>query len=399
MGIIVCLKSIISRSLFKTVEIALKSRYRVGFFCIYDRIMIMKRIAKEIKRRSKTFKLRWRYIVYTVGVMLGATVLSAMMHQYFIHNNNVSMIYALAVVVVSCITPGYFYGVVASIISVIGVNYFFTAPYWALNFSLTGYPITFFTLLVASIITSTLVTGYRERDRARHEAEAEKMRGNLLRAMSHDIRTPLTSIAGASSALLENEAGIDISQRRALIADIYDNSQWLIRMVENLLSVTRIQGKGKPLQKTDELAEEVIAQAITQVRKRFPSQVITVKVEGDPVLVPMDGTLVSQVIINLIENAIFHSGATAAIEVSARPTEREMEFTIRDHGRGIDPVRIQKLLNGHIASEEMGDSSRGMGIGLSICAAIVRAHGGDISARNMESGGAAFTFCLPFEQS
>lgn len=381
---------------FKTLYVQ-KSRCILGFLYICDKIMCMRNLFNEFKRRAKTFTLQWRFVGYTLGVMLGATLLSALMHQYFMHNNNVSMIYALAVVVVSCITPGYFYGVVASLISVFGVNYFFTAPYWALNFSLTGYPITFLTLLVASIITSTLVTGYRERDRARHEAEAEKMRGNLLRAMSHDIRTPLTSISGASSALLENEAEIDTAQRRALIGDIYDNSQWLIRMVENLLSVTRIQGKGKPLQKTDELPEEVIAQAITQVRKRFPAQAIKVKVEGDPVLVPMDGTLVSQVIINLIENAIFHSGSTEAIEVYAAPAQTQMEFSIRDYGKGIDPNRIQRLMNGQILSNEMSDSTRGMGIGLSICAAIVRAHGGDISARNTEGGGAIFTFDIPLE--
>lgn len=106
-------------------------------------------------------------MVETLLIMLAATALSFVLHEFFIQNNNVSMIYALAVVVVSCITPGYFYGILASLISVIGVNYFFTMPYWAFNFSLTGYPLTFFIMLITSIITSTLVTGYRERERAR----------------------------------------------------------------------------------------------------------------------------------------------------------------------------------------------------------------------------------------
>lgn len=110
----------------------------------------------------------------TLLIMLAATALSFVLHEFFIQNNNVSMIYALAVVVVSCITPGYFYGVLASLISVIGVNYFFTMPYWAFNFSLTGYPLTFFIMLITSIITSTLVTGYRERERARTERDKEK---------------------------------------------------------------------------------------------------------------------------------------------------------------------------------------------------------------------------------
>ena len=129
-------------------------------------------------------------MVETLLIMLAATALSFVLHEFFIQNNNVSMIYALAVVVVSCITPGYFYGVLASLISVIGVNYFFTMPYWAFNFSLTGYPLTFFIMLITSIITSTLVTGYRERERARTERDKEKLRSNLLRAISHDLRTP-----------------------------------------------------------------------------------------------------------------------------------------------------------------------------------------------------------------
>ena len=119
----------------------------------------MKENAAGIKKRILAFRLGWKPMVETLLIMLAATALSFVLHEFFIQNNNVSMIYALAVVVVSCITPGYFYGVLASLISVIGVNYFFTMPYWAFNFSLTGYPLTFFIMLITSIITSTLVTG------------------------------------------------------------------------------------------------------------------------------------------------------------------------------------------------------------------------------------------------
>jgi len=362
---------------------------------MYGKIMRMKKVIREMKRRIRTFRLQWRPMGYTLLVMLGATALSALLNESFIHNNNVSMIYALAVVVVSCITPGYFYGVLASLISVIGVNYFFTLPFWALNFSLTGYPITFLTLLVASVITSTLVTGYRERDRARYEAEAEKLRANLFRSISHDIRTPLTSISGASFTLLESGASIGQEESRALLTDIHENAQWLIRMVENLLTVTRIHGGGKLLQKAPEMAEEVVAQAVSQVRRRFPAQVINVSAEGEPVLIPMDGTLVCQVLINLMENAIFHSGSTAPIAVCAVTDGSRAIFTVQDSGNGIDEARIRRLLDGHIDASGAGDNARGMGIGLSICAAIVKAHSGEISACNADGGGAVFSFSLP----
>ena len=172
----------------------------------------MKENAARIKKRILAFRLGWRPMVETLLIMLAATALSFVLHEFFIQNNNVSMIYALAVVVVSCITPGYFYGVLASLISVIGVNYFFTMPYWAFNFSLTGYPLTFFIMLITSIITSTLVTGYRERERARTERDKEKLRSNLLRAISHDLRTPLTSISGSSSLLLSGWENIGMKK-------------------------------------------------------------------------------------------------------------------------------------------------------------------------------------------
>lgn len=335
--------------------------------------------------------------LYTVLVMAGATLLSAALYRFFIQTNNVSIIYALAVVVVACITPGYFYGIAASLISVFGVNYFFTAPYWKLNFTLTGYPITFFMLLVASIITSTLVTGYRERDRAKNEAETEKLRSNLLRAISHDLRTPLTSISGASAALLENGAEIDTPDKQALLTDIHDNAEWLIRMVENLLSVTRIQGSGTPIQKTPEMAEEVVAQAVAQIRHRFPNQKLKVRVPETPLIVPMDGTLIGQVLINLIENAIYHSGTSDPIEIKAETKGGKAICSVRDHGKGIDPVYIRRMLDGHIDTNRASDGNRGMGIGLSICAAIIRAHGGEITARNCAAGGALFSFILPLE--
>lgn len=340
----------------------------------------------------RAFHLEARAMIYTLMIMLAATMVSAVLHTFFIQNNNVSIIYTLAVVIVACVTPGYFYGVVASLISVVGVNYFFTLPYWAFDFSQTGYPITFLTLLVASIITSTLVTGYRERDRIRLEAENEKLRGNLLRAISHDLRTPLTSISGASVALLDDEEMDEIS-REALLKDIHDNSEWLIRMVENLLSVTRMQGAAS-IQKSPEMAEEIAAHAVSQIRRRFPGQKLNVCVPSIARIIEMDGTLIEQVLINLIENAIYHSGSDGAIEVKIE-TEDNAKISVRDHGRGIDVPLVMKLFDGYIDPNRTGDQNRGMGIGLSLCAAIVRAHGGEISARNAEDGGACFSFTLP----
>ncbi len=358
----------------------------------------MKNIAVRIEKRVKAFRLSWRPATETLLIMLAATALSFVLHEFFIQNNNVSMIYALAVVVVSCVTPGYFYGVVASLISVIGVNYFFTLPYWAFNFSMTGYPITFFIMLITSIITSTLVTGYRERERAQMERDKEKLRSNLLRAISHDLRTPLTSISGASSLLLSNWKSIDEENRCALLRDIHENSEWLVRMVENLLSVTKMHGDGGGIQKVPDMAEDIVAHAAAQVRRRFPECRLKVVAAEEPFEVPMDSTLIEQVIINLIENAIYHSGSDEPITVKAEPVGGNAVFTVRDHGKGVDVGRMMWLMEGHVETDRPGDKGRGMGIGLSLCNSIVKAHGGSMSAENSLDGGAIFSFTLPVEK-
>lgn len=357
----------------------------------------MKKTLQRIGKRISNFRIEAKPMAYTLLIMTGATLISFILHNLFILNNNVSMIYALAVVLVACVAPNYFYGVIASLISVIGVNYFFTAPYWELNFTMTGYPITFFLMLVTSIITNTLVIGYRERHRAIMEVEKEKLRSNLLRAISHDLRTPLTAISGSSAVLLEDRGDISSKDSRALLTDIHDNAQWLIRMVENLLSVTRIQSGVSAVKKVPEMAEEIVANAVLQVRKRFPGQAISIKVDDEPREVPMDGILIVQVIINLIENAIFHSGVTGPIQVSAHVGESEALFSVRDHGNGVDVQRVEKYMAGYVDPDRTGDSSRGMGIGLSLCAAIVSAHGGTLRAGNAEDGGAVFSFTLPLK--
>ena len=212
------------------------------------------------------------------------------------------------------------------------------------------------------------------------ESEREKMRGNLLRAISHDIRTPLAGISGA-------------------IANIQEESQWLIRMVENLLSVTRLDENAANLKKSAEAAEEVVADAVGRIHKRFPSRDIQVSVPKEYLEVPMDGTLIAQVLINLLENAVKFSSETAPIEVSLRKEGSNAVFAVADHGKGILPEELSTLFSGvRTHAEPSADSSRGMGIGLSICKTIVSAHGGQIGVENRPSGGAIFRFTLPLDE-
>ena len=164
-------------------------------------------------------------------------------------------IFILTVLLISRFTTGYLFGTLAAVLSVVGTNYIFTYPYWAVNFTLSGYPLTFLTMLVVSLVTCTMTTKIKRQEDLRIEAAREKMRANLLRSVSHDIRTPLTSIIGSTSAMIENP-DLPEEDRLLLLTDVRDDAQWLIRVVENLLSITRMGDTTTRLVKNPEPAEE-----------------------------------------------------------------------------------------------------------------------------------------------
>lgn len=228
------------------------------------------------------------------------------------------------------------------------------------------------------------------------DSEKEKMRGNLLRAISHDLRTPLTGIYGASSVILDRGDLMNKQTRDSMIADIKEDSQWLIRMVENLLSVTRIDEETMLVNKQPEAVEEIVGETISRTRKRFTNRVITAKVPDELLIVPMDAMLIIQVLLNMIENAIKNSDEHTPIHVSVSEQDGFAVFEVIDSGTGISEQNIQELLNGEIVyGNKSSDSSRGMGIGLSICSSIIRAHDGRMEAVNRLEGGAVFRFMLP----
>ena len=231
------------------------------------------------------------------------------------------------------------------------------------------------------------------------EKEKENMRSNLLRAISHDLRTPLTGILGASSAILENGERISSQARQQLIQDIREDADWLLRMVENVLSVTRIGPQASGLRKVPEAVEEVIAQAVNRCRKRLPGLSLTVRVPEEFVMAPMDSTLIEQVLINLIENAYKYGRSAQPVEVTVCTAGENVRFVVQDHGPGIAPELLPVLFEGFLGRDgQSADSSRGLGIGLSICRSIITAHGGTIQAENRPGGGAQFVFTLPLEE-
>ena len=255
-----------------------------------------------------------------------------------------------------------------------------------------------------SIMTSQLILAierqklFEKQQKILVETEKEKMRSNLLRAVSHDLRTPLTCILFSATTHLENENTITKEESKKLLQDIMQDAQWLIHMVENLLAITRINNEKAVIKKQPEAVEEVVAQTIAKMKKRFPNCQIHASVPDEFIMIPMDATLIIQVLVNLLENAIRHSHSTEPISLTVIYTEQEAVFSIKDKGIGLKPEELPHIFEG-VSTEKTGDSTRGLGIGLSICKAIISAHKGTISAENNIDGGATFRFFLPKERS
>lgn len=333
---------------------------------------------------------------------LGVSTLLAYMFFHFGHKNsaNIALIYILALIVIALNTTGYLYGIAASVFCVACVNTIFTYPYFKMDFTLDGYPVTFLGMLAISIVTSTVTTRMKqqkaaldEREHKLAEADKERIRANLLRAVSHDLRTPLTSIIGSSASYLEDYQKLTEEERLELVSNINEDSHWLLNMVENLLTVTRIQNDAGTVHKSPEVVEEVVGEAIARVRKRFPGLTLHVNMPNEFLMIPMDATLIEQVLINLTENAYIHSHSNQSIDMMIENNPDSVAFRIRDYGIGLDESQLPVIFDGKY-NGNTADSHRGIGIGLSICKTIMTAHGGTIQALN-HADGAEFTFSLP----
>jgi two-component system sensor histidine kinase KdpD len=357
-----------------------------------------------MKHRSKKqaeplFLFSWKDLTITLLILTAAAAVSFLLNSIDGSDTYVPMIFVMAVFLISKYTNGYLFGIVSSFIGVILVNYIFTYPYFAFNFTISGYPITFISMFIISIMTSTMTTQIKKQERIKIEADKEKMRGNLLRAVSHDLRTPLTSILGTTSALIENGDKISVEQQRRLLQESHDEAEWLIRIVENLLSVTRMNGGKAKINKVPEAVEEIVGEAVRKFKKRFPDAGISVSVPDELLLVPMDAILIEQVVINLLENAVIHGKNKNGIAVSVIKKNDMAMFTVSDQGVGISEEAFKHLFDGYLSGKEEddSDSKRNMGIGLSVCRSIVKVHGGELTAKNQDNGGAKFSFNLPLE--
>ena len=246
-----------------------------------------------------------------------------------------------------------------------------------------------------------------ERDRARAEQERaailaknEQLRADLLRSISHDLRTPLTAISGNADILLEEGAPLDDASRRRLLADIYDDALWLNDLVENLLAVTKLENGTLRLNISCELVQEVIDEALLHVNRKSKEHAIDVTIEDDLLLARMDAHLIVQVIVNLVNNAIQYTPAGSHISISSRRQGNFALVSVSDDGPGISDADKERIFESfYTASHGLADGRRSMGLGLALCRSIVTALGGTIEVEDNVPQGTSFVFTLPAEEA
>ncbi len=236
----------------------------------------------------------------------------------------------------------------------------------------------------------------REKQEAAVLAKNEQLRANLLRAISHDLRTPLTSISGNASNLLSNGDSFDNDTKKQLYTDIYDDSMWLINLVENLLAITRIEEGRLNLRITEDLMDDVIAEALHHINRKSEEHHISVESKEEFLLAKMDAKLIVQVIINIVDNAIKYTPKNSHIVIRTEKRGKQAIVSISDDGNGIaDEIKPRIFDMFYSGANQIADSRRSLGLGLSLCKSIINAHGGELTVSDNLPHGTVFTFTLP----
>lgn len=497
----------------------------------------------------------WMDVLKVIGTTVASTIISYGFYAVDLREANIITIYILGVLLAAIWTNGHLYGALASFLSVIAFNFFFTVPRYTLQANAPDYPVTFLIMLLASVISSTLATRVKkqarqsakkayymellmngsqklqqgrdeqeiihiaaelvgkllnspvlyalslkgkkldfqvepineatkllgtlnaeelgvadwvvknnkhagattntlssaqnlymsirgnqevmgvigipgkyypvldvfekniiiyilnecglilERRRLRSEKQAiemetqrERLRSNLLRAISHDLRTPLTSISGNAGILMEKSIDLSQEKKQEIYNSIYDDSIWLINLTENLLSITRFENSSMRLQINAELLDDVFKEAVSHLDRKAKEHKIIVELEDDLLMARMDVRLIIQVIINIINNAVKYTPVGSEIKLSAKKQDKMVCISIADDGPGISDESKEQIFDMFYTSGIDADSRRGLGLGLSLCKSIVDAHGGSIEVKDNEPHGAVFSFTLPLEE-
>ena len=341
----------------------------------------------------------WTGYAWALGATAACTVAGLAMRGRF-DLVNIAMVYLLAVVIVAL---AYSRGpaIVATVLAVATFDWLFVPPQGAFTVEDAQYLLTFAIILAVGLIISRLKRNVRVQARAQAKLEAaaqtERMRSTLLASISHDLRTPLAVMTGASSTLAERGERLSAEEREALARSIYEQAREMSERVAKLLQMTRLEVGGIALERDWASLTEIAAAVLSRLRERLTGHRVVLELAEDLPLVRVDAALIDQVLANLLENAARYTPPGTVVRLRARREAQELVVSVEDFGPGLPPGDIERVFAKfeHGAAEARGG---GMGLGLAICRAIVGLHGGRIWAEKLPLGGSAFRFTVPLDE-
>jgi len=314
---------------------------------------------------------------------------------------NVAMVYLLAVVIIALrFSRGP--AITASVLCVVAFDVLFVPPQGMLTVDDVQYLLTFAIMLAVALVISRLVESVRRQAAAQAaleiEAETERIRSTLLASISHDLRTPLAVMAGASSSLEQSGERLTAPERRALAKSIFDQAREMSEHVAKVLQMTRLEISAIKLERDWASLGEIVGAVLARLSERMAGHRVIVELPDDLPLLRVDATLIEQALGNLLENCAKHTPAGTIVRVRAQRLADEIVVTVEDYSGGLPERDVKRIFaKFHRGSVEGVDT--GLGLGLAICRAIVRLHGGQAWAERVPAGGTAFRFTLPLEKA
>lgn len=359
------------------------------------------------KKPEHGIKAILRDSAFCVLVLACATLVAYVFKTFELSDANIIMLYIIAVLVISIITSRIQYCLISSVVCVLLFNYLFTYPEFSLSAHDAAYPVTFITMFITAFIAGSLANklkrniriaekNAKEKEEAALLAQNEQLRANMLRSISHDLRTPLTSISGNASTLISAGGTLDEAAKQQIYNDIYSESMWLIGLVENLLYATRIEEGKMQLKLSVEILDDIVREAVKHVRRTHPRRVIRLDMQDEIIPVTADANLIVQVIINLIDNAVKYSEDDSLVYVIVKKEADFAVISVSDNGIGIPESEKEKVFDMfYTCGSRSSDSRRSLGLGLSLCKSIVNTHGGKITVSDNCPKGTTVSFTLP----
>lgn len=338
-------------------------------------------------------------IVITV-VLVAATLLGCVFYSFDLEASNIIMLFILSVLLIAIFTNKLIYSIISAVLVILIFNFFFTEPRFTLQTLDSRYPITFAIMFIISIFIGTLTSRLKkqqeiiskvnyQKDRDSVKLEREKSKNNILRSVSQDIRTPLAAIISDIEELRKKK-----TLNTNLIGNIYDEANWLLKIVENLLSATKIDQGNLVITKEMHSAKEIVSEVLDRVNKHKSDFEIVTNLPDDIMDLEVDLGLIIQVLSNIFDNAIKYGNKKSVIKFIVTQSDTNVIFEVVNEGKNISELDLPHVFEMYYRADNDEDKSSD-GVGLAVCKAIVQAHNGNIWAINKDENLVSFVVSLP----